>query len=101
MCGWDVKKATEIVTLPIHVKLAGVYVHTLEYVNSLNFVNVGYEIKLCYKCRHSNEGTVQFCSFETVCVDQKSHYQNCHTTNTSVTEVYLIRVKCTRTKTLS
>ena len=55
VCGSDVKKATEIVTLPIHVKLG--FMHTLFDMYTHNTIFLGYET-LEYERRHQNKGTV-------------------------------------------
>ena len=47
--GCEAKKATEIVTLPIHVKLG--FMYTLSDIPTHNTLSVGYET-LDYECRH-------------------------------------------------
>ena len=47
VCGQEIKKATQIITLPIHVKTG--LVHTLAHVNYPYFV--AYETLEC-ECRH-------------------------------------------------
>ena len=49
MCGQEIKKATQIVKLPIHVKTG--LVHTLTHMSTLHTLSVAYETLDC-ECRH-------------------------------------------------